>query len=65
MKERQAKENALTQLQLAAEKELENSDLLQQLNMLQVCSHGAMLTMCFFFFLPPRKKQFGAIEQLL
>ncbi|GAA6098348.1 centriolin isoform X4 [Tachysurus ichikawai] len=35
LKERQAKENALTQLQLAAEKELENSDLLQQLNMLQ------------------------------
>ncbi|XP_027001490.2 centriolin isoform X2 [Tachysurus fulvidraco] len=35
LKERQAKENALTQLQLASERELENSDLLQQLNMLQ------------------------------
>ncbi|XP_060739295.1 centriolin isoform X2 [Tachysurus vachellii] len=35
LKERQAKENALTQLQLAAERELKNSDLLQQLNMLQ------------------------------
>ncbi|KAK3514212.1 hypothetical protein QTP70_009471 [Hemibagrus guttatus] len=34
-KERQAKENALAQLQLAAERELENADLLQQLNMLQ------------------------------
>ncbi|MCI4392552.1 hypothetical protein PGIGA_G00147150 [Pangasianodon gigas] len=34
-KERQAKENALAQLQLAAERELENTDLLQQLNMLQ------------------------------
>ncbi|XP_060762870.1 centriolin isoform X3 [Neoarius graeffei] len=34
-KERQAKENALAQLQLAAESELENTDLLQQLNTLQ------------------------------
>ncbi|XP_058231272.1 centriolin isoform X2 [Hemibagrus wyckioides] len=34
-KERQAKENALAQLQLAAERELENADLLQQLNTLQ------------------------------
>ncbi|MCJ8746782.1 hypothetical protein PDJAM_G00145640 [Pangasius djambal] len=34
-KERQAKENALAQLQLAAERELENTDLLQQLNTLQ------------------------------
>ncbi|XP_053337253.1 centriolin [Clarias gariepinus] len=34
-KERQAKENALAQLQLAAESELENTHLLQQLNTLQ------------------------------
>ncbi|XP_062873585.1 centriolin isoform X2 [Trichomycterus rosablanca] len=34
-KERQAKENALAQLQLAAERELENNELLQQLNIVQ------------------------------
>ncbi|KAL7836778.1 hypothetical protein AOLI_G00280620 [Acnodon oligacanthus] len=34
-KERQAKENALAQLQLAAERELENNELLQQLNTVQ------------------------------
>ncbi|XP_053530297.1 centriolin isoform X2 [Ictalurus punctatus] len=34
-KERQAKENALAQLQLAAERELENTELLQQLDTLQ------------------------------
>ncbi|KAF4074479.1 hypothetical protein AMELA_G00239790 [Ameiurus melas] len=34
-KERQAKEDALAQLQLAAERELENTELLQQLNTLQ------------------------------
>lgn len=41
-KERQAKENALAQLQLAGETELENSKLLQQLTTLQVCSHRQM-----------------------
>lgn len=49
-KERQAKENVLAQLQLAAERELENTDLLQQLNTLQVCSHRQMQNSCFFFF---------------
>lgn len=37
-KERQAKENALTQMQMATDRELENSELLQQVNTLQVCS---------------------------
>lgn len=55
-KERQAKENALAQLQLAAERELENADLLQQLNTLQVCSHRQMQfsvyinNRCFFSY---------------
>ncbi|XP_050965080.1 centriolin isoform X2 [Labeo rohita] len=34
-KERQAKENALAQMQMAADKELENTELLQQVNTLQ------------------------------
>ncbi|XP_042612747.1 centriolin isoform X3 [Cyprinus carpio] len=34
-KERQAKENALAQLQMAADRELENTELLQQVNALQ------------------------------
>lgn len=47
-KEREAKENMLAQLQLAAERELENSDLLQQLNTLQVCSHRLMQILAVF-----------------
>ncbi|XP_059403396.1 centriolin isoform X2 [Carassius carassius] len=34
-KERQAKENALAQMQMAADRELENTELLQQVNILQ------------------------------
>uniref|UniRef100_A0A672NRV6 Centriolin n=1 Tax=Sinocyclocheilus grahami TaxID=75366 RepID=A0A672NRV6_SINGR len=37
-KERQAKENALAQMQMAADRELENTELLQQVNTLQVDS---------------------------
>uniref|UniRef100_A0A673ILC1 Centriolin n=1 Tax=Sinocyclocheilus rhinocerous TaxID=307959 RepID=A0A673ILC1_9TELE len=36
-KERQAKENALAQMQMAADRELENTELQQQVNALQVC----------------------------
>lgn len=36
-KERQAKENALAQMRMAADRELENTKLLQQVNTLQVC----------------------------
>jgi len=36
-KERQAKENALAQMHMAANRELENTELLQQVNTLQVC----------------------------
>uniref|UniRef100_A0A8C1GB36 Centriolin n=1 Tax=Cyprinus carpio TaxID=7962 RepID=A0A8C1GB36_CYPCA len=36
-KERQAKENALAQMQMTADRELENTELQQQVNALQVC----------------------------
>uniref|UniRef100_A0A8C2CDW4 Centriolin n=1 Tax=Cyprinus carpio TaxID=7962 RepID=A0A8C2CDW4_CYPCA len=42
-KERQAKENALAQLQMAADRELENTELLQQVNTLQVCTQSFIL----------------------